>query len=95
MEERSRSPRSGWTLFQCGGSAVLRALPYTLLATLLSALLHFPLESKVNFLRQEWQDPYPFNAFVLVLALIVLLRCGFILTATRLTLLAIIAFRHH
>lgn len=74
MEGYSKAWWGLGSLLRWRGSAVPRALPFTLLAIFETALLHFVVKDGVESLREKWTQPYPFHTFAVLVAFIVAFR---------------------
>ena len=57
------------------GSAFPRALPFTLVAVSLNAVMHFAAPKYFKRLTESWEGVYPFQAFAVFVAFGVVFRC--------------------
>lgn len=63
------------SLLRWKGSAFPRALPFTLVAVFLNAILHFGMPKYFRDLTDNWDSAYPFQAFAVFVAFGVVFRC--------------------
>jgi predicted membrane chloride channel (bestrophin family) len=64
------------TLLRWKGSAVPRAFPFTVVAVAEVAILQFFGDRLFNSLRSNWERPYPFQAFAVVIGFLTVFRCA-------------------
>ena len=71
-----RYSKSAWdlgTLLQWHGSAAPRALPFSIVAAVLAALVQV---FAPRVLERLWISPHPMNAFAFVAGFMIVFRCG-------------------